>query len=32
MMKGHGLYHVAKQTEIGDGPVRRSYYSRMLGI
>ena len=32
MVKGHGLFQVAKQTEIGDEPVRTSYYSRMLGV
>ena len=32
MVKGHGLSQVAKQTEIGDEPVRTSYYLRRLGF
>ena len=32
MVKGHGHVQVAKQTDIGDEPVRTSYYLRMLGI
>lgn len=32
MVKGHGLLLVTKQTESGDGAIRTSYYSRMLGI
>ena len=32
MVKGHGLLQVTKRTEIGDGPVRTSYYLRRLGI
>lgn len=32
MVKGHGLFQVARQTEIGYEPVRASYYWRMLGV
>ena len=32
MVTPHGLIQGAKQAEIGDEPIRTSYYSRMLGI